>query len=118
MKRYQRRRNLLLGPVFIGASTIGFGATVSAAENIDPAATCQKLGSMTSFPVSPTRITLAKFNPAGSTSANGTSLPAHCQVQGIINERTGADGLSYGDRFELRRPQAVRRLPCRPRPGT
>ena len=104
MKRYQRRRNLLLGPVFIGASTIGFGVTVSAAENIDPAAACQKLASMPSFPVSPTQITLAKFNPAGSASANGTSLPAHCQVQGIINKRTGADGLPYGDRFELRLP--------------
>src|SRR5215475_7584896 len=104
MKRYLRRRNLLLGPVFIGASTIGFGATVSAAENIDPAAACQKLASMTSFPVSPTQITLAKFNPAGSISANATALPAHCQVQGIINKRTGADGLPYGDRFELRLP--------------
>jgi pimeloyl-ACP methyl ester carboxylesterase len=104
MKRYLRRRNLLLGPVFIGASTIGFGATAIAAENIDPAAACQKLASMASFPVSPTQITLAKFNPAGETSTNGTSLPAHCQVQGIINKRTGADGLPYGDRFELRLP--------------
>jgi pimeloyl-ACP methyl ester carboxylesterase len=104
MKRHQRRRNLFLGPVFIGASTIGFGGTVSAAENIDPAAACQKLASVTSFPVSPTQITLAKFNPAGTTSANATSLPAHCQVQGIINKRTGADGLPYGDRFEVRLP--------------
>jgi Tannase and feruloyl esterase len=104
MRRYLRRRNLLLGPVFIGASTIGFGATAIAAENIDPAAVCQKLASMASFPVSPTQITLTKFNPAGSTSTNGTSLPAHCQVQGIINKRTGADGLPYGDRFELRLP--------------
>jgi pimeloyl-ACP methyl ester carboxylesterase len=104
MKRNLRRHNLLLGSVFIGASAIGISAMVRAADNVDPAAACQKLATLTSFRASPTQITLAKFNPAGSTSANGTSLPAHCQVQGIINKRTGADGLPYGDRFELRLP--------------
>jgi hypothetical protein len=61
VKRYLRRRNLLLGPVFIGASIIGFGTKVSAAENSDPTAACQKLASITSFPVSPIQITLAKL---------------------------------------------------------
>jgi feruloyl esterase len=37
-------------------------------------------------------------------SASGVALPAHCRVQGLIEARTGADGLSYGTRFELRLP--------------
>jgi hypothetical protein len=54
--------------------------------------------------VTPTQITLAKFNPSGITSANGVPLPAHCQVQGIINKRVGTDGFPYGDGFEVRLP--------------
>jgi len=32
------------------------------------------------------------------------SLPAHCRVEGIINQHQGKDGKQYGDRFELRMP--------------
>jgi hypothetical protein len=37
-------------------------------------------------------------------SANGVPLPAHCQIDGIINKRTGIDGYPYGDDngFEVR----------------
>ena len=91
MKRNLQRHNLLLGSVFIAASAMGISSTVCVADNIDPAAACQKLARLTSLPVSPTQITLTQFNPAGSTSANGIALPAHCQVQGIIHKRTGAD---------------------------
>ena len=105
MKRNRHQRNLLLGSVFVGATAIGFSTpATSLAENADPAAACQKLATLTSFPVSPTQITLANFNLAGATSANGKTLLANCQVQGIINKRTGADGLPYGDRFEVRLP--------------
>jgi hypothetical protein len=54
--------------------------------------------------VTPTQITLAKFNPAGTTSVDDAPLPAHCQVQGIINKRTGSEGFPYGASFELRLP--------------
>lgn len=37
-------------------------------------------------------------------SAAGTDLPGHCLIRGMINARTGADGRSYGTRFELRLP--------------
>ena len=80
MKRNRHQRNLLLGSVFVGATAIGFSTpATSLAENADPAAACQKLATLTSFPVSPTQITLAKFNPAGATSANGKTLLAHCR---------------------------------------
>ena len=43
----------------------------------------------------------------GATSSNGVPLPEHCQVQGIINKRTGTDGFPYGDGFEVRLAQGT-----------
>jgi pimeloyl-ACP methyl ester carboxylesterase len=34
------------------------------------------------------------------------SLPAHCIVHGEVNHHKGADGKDYGDKFELRLPEA------------
>ena len=45
------------------------------------------------------RLTSAKEVPADD---KGT--PAHCQVQGVANERTGADGRPYAIGFEMRLP--------------
>lgn len=56
------------------------------------------------FPVANSRITLARFNPAGTTTANDVALPDHCQVQGIAGAFTGTDGIAYGANFELRMP--------------
>ena len=46
------------------------------------------------------RIITAQLNPASAT------LPAHCEVLGAINERTGADGQRYAIKFHLRLPTA------------
>jgi hypothetical protein len=101
----RQRSSLLLGSLAIGASAVVFGTPATfAAEGPDPAAACQKLATLTNHPVTPTQITLAKFNPAGTTSATGVPLPAHCQVQGIINKRVGTDGYPYGAGFEVRLP--------------
>ena len=102
------RSSLLLGYLMISASTVGLGVPAGGAEDApDPAVACQKLATLANFPVTPTQITLAKFNPAGTTSADGAPLPAHCQVQGIINKRTGSDGFPYGASFELRLPASA-----------
>jgi tannase/feruloyl esterase len=70
----------------------------------DPATACANIANLTNFPVTPTQITLAKWNPSGTTTANNVPLPDHCQIQGIINQRIGIDGFPYGDRFEVRLP--------------
>jgi feruloyl esterase len=62
------------------------------------AAECTALADLQKFPVYPTRITLAQFVEATAT------LPAHCRVQGIMEERTGVRGIPYGTKFELRLP--------------
>jgi hypothetical protein len=99
----------------------GFGAQRADAQS-DPATACANLAAATNFPITPTRITLVQFNPPSTTiyemiravyhmlkngtmhEANRAWLPSHCQVQGIINERIGTDGLQYGDMFEVRLP--------------
>jgi len=92
--------------IFIGVclAVLGAPAGYAAAASSDPAAACTGLANLTNFPVAPTQITSAQFNPAGAVSANGVPLPAHCQIDGIINKRVGSDGYPYGDRFEVRLP--------------
>jgi hypothetical protein len=75
-----------------------------AKKPVDPVAACANLAAITKFPVMPAQITMAKFNAAGTTSANGVPLPDHCQVQGVINKRIGTDGFPYGIMFEVRLP--------------
>jgi feruloyl esterase len=105
-----KRRQLRHAPIsvfylLVGASAAGFAPQSGfAATPPDPAAACAKLATLTDFPVAPTQITLAKFIPGGTASADGVALPDHCQVQGIINKRIGVDGFRYGDSFEVRLP--------------
>jgi pimeloyl-ACP methyl ester carboxylesterase len=84
---------------------LGFGAV---GTSITPPGTtpgkpvaCEDLANLTGFPVPNTQITSAVLNAATAT------LPAHCQVDGIINARVGGDGCTYGDGFEVRLPMAT-----------
>ncbi len=90
----------------MGAFLAALGTTPSLAAKkpIDPVVACSNLATLTKFPVPATQITLTKFNPAGTTTANGVPLPDHCQIQGVINRRIGTDGYQYGDMFEVRLP--------------
>ena len=104
LQYFRRRPVSALGTLLIGASVMSLGASFVQKTRPDPETACASLATLTNFPVTPTQITLAKWNPAGTTMANGVPLPDHCQVQGIINERIGVDGFHYGDRFEVRLP--------------
>jgi Tannase and feruloyl esterase len=102
-----RRRITIFGRrISIGAclALLGAPAGSAATAESDPATACVSLANLTNFPVTPTQITSAQFNPAGTVSANGVPLPAHCQIDGIINKRIGTDGYPYGDGFEVRLP--------------
>jgi Tannase and feruloyl esterase len=65
------------------------------------------------WPDASTRIVSADFRPdgtpvraAGPLGPAGTqvSLPAHCEIIGVLQERTGVDGHAYGIRFHVRLP--------------
>jgi len=114
-----------LAGLIIGSclASLAVHATPSVNAQLDPVAACTKLASLTSFPLTSTRITLTQFNRSSlqfisvlkdiyhllrdgtNFQASDLWLPAHCQVQGIINERIGTDGLQYGDMFEVRLPK-------------
>ena len=54
-------------------------------------------------------ITTANMVPAGPArggrGAAGPMLPAHCRVNGILDQRTGSDGKTYGIRFAIALPE-------------
>src|ERR1700683_1602849 len=78
------------------------------------AQTSNKCGDLTKFkiPGVPMVITKAAAIPTSSgpgssraeTSATSPPIPSHCQADGMINERTGADGKTYGIGFSLALP--------------
>jgi tannase/feruloyl esterase len=78
------------------------------------AQTSSKCADLTTFkiPGVPMVITKAASIPASAaraaataeTSATSATIPAHCQADGMINERTGADGKTYGIGFSLALP--------------
>jgi hypothetical protein len=78
------------------------------------AQTSNRCADLTGFkiPGVPMVITKAVTIPASSTarpstaetSATSATIPSHCQADGMINERTGADGKTYGIGFSLALP--------------
>src|ERR1700691_1640950 len=78
------------------------------------AQTSSRCADLTGFriPGVPMVITKAATIPASSaarpstaeTSATSTTIPSHCQADGMINERIGADGKTYGIGFSLALP--------------
>jgi len=78
------------------------------------AQTSSKCADLTKFtiPGVPMVITKAATIPTSSapgtstaeTAATSATIPSHCQADGMINERTGADGRTYGIGFSLALP--------------
>jgi feruloyl esterase len=77
---------------------------IAAAQSTDCAG-LMKTESRT-LPNPATKITSATPNPARPAQGNAPSLPEHCEVQGRINERTGANGQQFAIKFHLRLPAA------------
>ena len=65
---------------------------------------------LTGLEMANTEITRSEEKPVGSFSfgagpgSTSVELPTHCYVEGISNERTGADGKTYGLGFALAMP--------------
>ena len=71
---------------------------------------CPRLASAAFAPADgarPVRILSAKVIAASAAGTGGAAtLPAHCQVAGVIDPRQGKDGRPYGIRFEVNLPLA------------
>jgi hypothetical protein len=97
-QRLRRRYAAIFSAVAILVPLPGFAAAP------DPAAACARLATLKAFPIASTQIVGASFVPAGSMPAGSAALPDHCQVNGVIDKRTGVDGFRYGIGFEIRLP--------------
>jgi Tannase and feruloyl esterase len=49
-------------------------------------------------------VTTSVANAASGAASSAASYPAHCQVTGTINQRTGIDGKTYAIGFDIRLP--------------
>ncbi|WP_241233638.1 tannase/feruloyl esterase family alpha/beta hydrolase [Altericroceibacterium xinjiangense] len=77
---------------------------------VDAEQRCTALASYSGWGVN---VTTARLTPEGRVLAEDGSgrvdpsrpiVPAHCLVQGVINQRTGADGREFGIGFDMRLP--------------
>lgn len=102
--------------VFGVAAVFASGAWGQTAAEGDFAARCAALGGSSGKTPANTRETveLARFIPAGAPAKDlapsrplepGVQIPAHCELIGRLDERTGADGQPYAIRYHLRLPQ-------------
>jgi poly(3-hydroxybutyrate) depolymerase len=87
-------------------------ASAASAQSADQKCTALTSISAGQLPNPTTAITSAAFRPASAavTSPGGfgrgsvPALPAHCEIRGKINERTGANGQHYAINFHMRLP--------------
>jgi hypothetical protein len=93
---------LLAGAVFGAAPAMAQGTVASRCA----ALSAQDFGSGVKI----TRATLVAAGPSKAAAPPGApvsaiNLPTHCRVEGMINERTGAEGKTYGIGFTLALPE-------------
>jgi hypothetical protein len=79
------------------------GAQASVSAQKPQAKDCAAL---TAIHLENAQIFSAEEVPEGTVVAPFGPQTAHCLVKGEVNKHTGADGVEYGDRFELRLPDA------------
>src|SRR5215813_13085203 len=90
--------------ILASVASVLFSSVVAAAQGIDCAGLLKiETGSL---PTPRTMLTSATVNAARPAQGNVPALPEHCEVQGKINERTGANGQQYAIKFHLRLPAA------------
>ena len=80
-------------------------ALTAGAQSAVPCAELSKTGAAR-LPNSTTVLTSVMMNVARAAQGNAPALPEHCEVQGKMNERTGANGQQYAIKFHLRLPSA------------
>jgi len=107
----------IVAPLVCGAATAcTLPATAQAQASPAPTTpSCTALGAKVRWPEPGTRLQSATWHDAGPTPAPPrfpgapetppTMLPAHCEIIGVMHERTGVDGQHYAIRFHLRLPQ-------------
>jgi poly(3-hydroxybutyrate) depolymerase len=117
MQSFQRRHTESSWPRgFILALGLAAQAMCASAAESDPPSRCERLmQEMThQWPDASTHLSSAHWNSAGAVTMaalgpappQSINAPAHCELSGLLQERTGANGQQYAIRFHLRLPAA------------
>lgn len=110
------RRTITLGAILAGSALAGCATptTPAATTTLAKAQGCAALLNAGGWSDPTLRILTAEERAAGLTIDTGPGaktppLPAHCEVTGVLDERTGQDGQRYAIRFRMRLPDAWNR---------
>jgi hypothetical protein len=91
------RQSLMISHLLGGISALTLGSSVASAAN--PCATLEK------FSMAGQRVVIKQAQEVPASAPGVTpAVPAHCRVDGIIDERTGRDGKPYGIGFAVALP--------------
>jgi hypothetical protein len=70
------------------------------------AQTSSKCADLTKFKIPGVGMTIQKAQTVpAATRGKGAAMPAYCQIEGIIDQRTGSDGKTYGIGFGISLPE-------------
>jgi feruloyl esterase len=107
------------GLALVGCASLEAGPTASAAA-AGPQAAATEAGpfrggdcpalAASAFADASVRITSAALRPAGPAQTRGgppAPAPEHCEVQGLMQERQGANGQKYAIKFHMRLPASA-----------
>lgn len=110
------RRAMTLGAILAGSALAGCATPMTPAgtTTLAGAQGCAALLNAGGWSDPTLRILTAEERAAGLTidagpGAKTPPLPAHCEVTGVLRERTGQDGQRYAIRFRMRLPNAWNR---------
>ena len=110
------RRVIMLSAILTGSALAGCATPTSKPQAATPAKAqaCAALLNAGGWSDPTLRILTAETRPAGAVpdvgqGAKTAPLPPHCEVTGIVHERTGQDGQRYAIRFRMRLPDAWNR---------
>jgi pimeloyl-ACP methyl ester carboxylesterase len=96
-----------LNPAVLATILLGIWAHASAQSSVPVQIPQAKdCAALTTIHLENALIFSAEEAPEGTVVAPFGPQTAHCLVKGEVNKHTGADGVDYGDRFELRLPDA------------
>lgn len=101
------RRSILLATATVIALPAALAAQQQGGAAAGPADRCSAIAASALPPVveiASAEVVPAGPGPRGQFGEPTADLPAHCKVEGTINRRTGAGGVTYGIGFELRLP--------------
>lgn len=93
---------LLLGLVALAAGCGGGGS--DGPPPVLDAAACAAISDLAGVALPGAEISSAAWNEATAGPGGSPGLPAHCRLRGVLDRRTGVDGVSYAIGFELRLP--------------